>query len=112
MPVNMLEVRARKELEKRIKELRTTHYDQNLYDAKTRDAIVRDIAVIRDELVDRFKTSLPAVALYVGDYGRVLKIKFVIPSLLKGIGCVGWMKESQGGGIAELRVENITGPRN
>ena len=112
MTINMLEVRARKELEKSIKELATTHYDQNLYAAKTRDAIVRDIAVIRDQLIDRYQISLPAVALYVGEYGRILKIKFVIPSLLKGPGCVGWMKEPEGGGIAELRVENINGPRN
>ena len=112
MAVNMQEVIARKELERRIKELATTHYDQNLYDARTRDAIVKDIAVIRDELIDTFQISLPAVALYVGEYGRVLKIKFVIPSLLKGRGCVGWMKEPEGGGIAELRVEKISGRRN
>lgn len=112
MTVNMLEVRARKELERRIKELATTHYNQNLYHSRTRDAIVKDIAVIRDELIDTFQTSLPAVALYVGEYGRVLKIKFVIPSLLKGPGCVGWMKEPEGGGIGELRVENVSGRRN
>jgi hypothetical protein len=112
MTVNMLDVRARKELEKGIRELVTTHYDQNLYAAKTRNAIVKEIASIRDELIDRYQTSLPAVALYVGEYGRTLKVKFVIPSLLKGPGCVGWMKEPEGGGIAELRVENINGPRN
>jgi hypothetical protein len=112
MSVNMLEVRARKELEAGIKGLAVTHYDQNLYNARTRDAIVKDIAVIRDELIDKYQVSLPAVALYVGEYGRVLKIKFVIPSLLKGPGCVGWMKEPEGGGIAELKVENLGGPRN
>jgi hypothetical protein len=110
--INMLEVRARKELEQRIKELVTTHYDQNLYAAKTRTAIAKDIASIRDELIDRYQVSLPAVALYVAEYGRVMKAKFVVPSLLKGAGAVGWMKEPEGGGIAELRVENINGPRN
>jgi hypothetical protein len=112
MTVNMQEVRARKELERRIKELATVHYDQNLYDSRTRDALVREIATIRDELIDRYEISVPAVALYVGDYGRILKVRFVIPSLLKGVGCVGWMKEPEGGGIAELRVENVGGPRN
>jgi hypothetical protein len=112
MTVNMLEVRARKELESGIKNLVTTHYDQNLYAAKTREAIVRDIAQIRDDLIDRHQVSLPVVALYVAEYGRTMKVKFYGPTLLKGVGAVGWMKEPEGGGVAELVVENTGGRRH
>lgn len=110
--VNMQEVRARKELTEQVKELVTKYYSQNLYAAHTRAAVCKDIATVRDELIDRYQVSVPIVALYVGEYGRVLKAKLLVPNLLKGEGCVGFCKEPEGGGIAELRIENVSGPRN
>ena len=112
MTVNMQDVRARNELKDQVKELVSRYYGQNLYHAKMREAVCKDIAKIRDELVDRYKISVPIVALYVGDYGRLLKCKLLAPTLLKGDGCVGFCKEPEGGGIAELKVENVGGPRN
>lgn len=110
--INIAERNAAKEMNVRISALVEKHFDQNLYAAGTRKRIIEDIAAIRDELLERHNVSMPIVALYVADYGRTLKVKFYAPTLLKGIGCVGWMKEPQGGDIMQLRVENTGGPRN
>ena len=112
MTLNLTEHRARVELRDKIKSLISDHYDENLYSGRTRKAVCKEIAEIRDALIERYKVSVPIVALYVGDYGRLLKCKLLAPTLLKGDGCVGFCKEPEGGGIAELKVENRGGPRN
>ncbi len=111
MSISAAQVNANNELRERIRNLTTRYYDQNLYAAKTRERIVRDIAVIRDELVDKLQISLPVVALYVADYGATLKAQFHAPSLLKGDGCVGWLQEKKGGDIANFHIANTGQPR-
>ena len=105
------EISARNSLREQIRNLTTKFYSNNLYAAPTRKKIVEDIAVIRDQLLDDYKVSVPMVALYVGEFGARLKVKFLPATLLKGEGCVGWMTENSGD-ISQLRVENLHGPKN
>jgi hypothetical protein len=109
---SVAERNAREELRQQIKSLATRHYDVNLYATKTRDMIQRDVATLRDQIMDKYpQVSVPIVALYVADYGKTLKAQFHAPNLLKGEGCVGWLKEQKGGDIANFSIENTSAMR-
>jgi len=95
---------ARTELKARIQALIAKYYEQNLYAQVVRDRISKDVAKVRDAVMDRHpQVSVPIVALYVGDMGSILKAQFQAPTLLKGEGCVGWMVEKKAG-VTDLQI--------